>query len=171
MSGLYLGEIRMFAGEYAPVGWAFCDGQLLSIAENNTLFNLIGTTYGGDGQMTFALPDLRGRVPIHMGQRPGNSSYVLGQNDGVESVMLMVSQMPAHTHKAMAQSQQGTTDSPKDGYWANSTLTQFGGGASSGTMNIGALAQSGGGQPHDNMMPFTTVSFIISLNGTYPSQN
>ncbi|KEQ26821.1 phage tail protein [Paenibacillus tyrfis] len=171
MSESYLGEIRMFAGEYAPIGWAFCDGQLLSISENDTLFNLIGTTYGGDGLMTFALPDLRGRVPIHMEQQPGNSSYVLGQKEGVESVTLNKNQLPAHTHKAMAQSQQGTTDSPEGGYWANSTLTQFGGGTSSGTMNPGALAQSGGGQPHDNMMPFTTVSFIISLYGTYPNPN
>lgn len=171
MAEPYLGEIRMFAGEFAPTGWAFCNGQLLSIAENDTLFNLIGTTYGGDGQVTFALPDLRGRVPIHMGQRPGSSSYVLGQNYGVESVTLNTNQLPAHTHMAMAQSQQGTTDSPNDGYWANSTLTQFGGGTPSGTMNPGALAQSGGGQPHDNMMPFTTVSFIISLYGTYPPQN
>ncbi|MGF9913550.1 tail fiber protein [Paenibacillus ehimensis] len=172
MAEPYMGEIRMFAGNFAPLGWALCDGRLLSIAEYDTLFMVIGTTYGGDGQTNFALPDLRGRVPIHMGQNPATSStYSLGQKDGVESVTLIANQMPAHTHGVMAQSQQGTSNSPAGGYWANSTLTQFGGGTPGGTMNPNALTPSGGGQPHDNVMPFTTVSFIIALHGAYPSQS
>lgn len=170
MSQPYIGEIRMFAGNFAPQGWAFCDGSLMSITDNPTLFNLIGTTYGGDGQNTFALPDLRGRLPIHQG-----SGFAVGQNGGVEQVTLTANQIPVHTHPALGQSQAGNQSNPKNEVWANSALNQF---SSAGvtqsqgpndTMNAGAITSSGGNQPHDNLMPFLAVSFIISLFGIYPS--
>ncbi len=165
----YVGEIRMFGGNFAPAGWAFCNGQLLAISENDTLFNLIGTTYGGDGQNTFGLPDLRGRVPVHMGQGPGLSSYVIGENGGTESVTLTLSQIPSHSHPALAQSQPGTQSSPANGVWAASTLNQYSTNNANATMNAQCLGLAGGSQPHDNMLPFQCVSFIISLYGIYPT--
>src|SRR5437868_3362158 len=125
MSQPFVGEIRMFGGNFAPAGWAFCNGQLLAISENDTLFNLIGTTYGGDGQNTFALPDLRGRVPVHMGQGPGLSNYIIGQNGGVETVTVTIAQIPQHTHPAMAQSEPGNQTSPTGGLWAASNQSQY----------------------------------------------
>lgn len=166
----YVGEIRMFGGNFAPAGWAFCEGQLLAISENETLFNLIGTTYGGDGQSTFALPDLRGRVPVHAGQGAGLSSYVLAQSGGTEVVTLTVAQMPAHSHAALAQSASGVQTSPANGVWAASTLSQFSANSSNANMNPASLGAEGGSQPHDNMLPFLCVSFIISLFGIFPSQ-
>ena len=161
----FVGEIRMFGGNFAPAGWAFCDGQLLSIAENETLFNLIGTTYGGDGQSTFALPDLRGRIPVHMG-----SGFSLAQSGGTETVTLTVQQIPSHTHLAAEQSGNGTQASPGGGVWAQSNLNQYSANNANASMNPAALAATGGSQPHDNMMPFLAVSFIISLFGIFPSQ-
>src|SRR6266478_4251251 len=125
MSSPFIGEIRMFAGNFAPVGWAFCNGALMAIAENDALFNLIGTTYGGDGQTTFALPDLQSRVPIHMGQGSGLSNYVIGEKAGVESVTLTTNQIPIHTHSLLCVSGGGSASNPAGGLWAGSDVTQY----------------------------------------------
>lgn len=173
MSESYVGEIRMFAGSYAPQGWAFCDGSLVSIAENETLFTLIGTTYGGDGINTFGLPDLRGRVPIHQGAGPGLSTRTIGEAGGAETVTLTVPQIPAHNHAALASNAGGNADTPANNFWsASATTTQYVPGDQANTaMGASAIVFAGGNQPHDNMLPFTTISFIISLYGIYPSQN
>ncbi|UFJ39582.1 tail fiber protein [Brevibacillus humidisoli] len=173
MSDAYVGEIRMFAGNFAPLGWAFCDGQLLSISENSTLFSLIGTTYGGDGETTFALPDLRGRIPLHAGTNPTTgTAYPLGQKGGVETVTLTVDQLPAHTHQVAAQSQEVAEKSTVSGaVWAPSSVQQYSTSGPTGTMSASAVATAGGSQPHDNMMPAQCISFIISLWGIYPSPN
>ena len=171
MAQPYVGEIRMFAGNFAPAGWMFCEGQLLPISEYETLFNLIGTTYGGDGQSTFALPDLRGRVPLHMGQGPGLSNYIIGQNGGTEAVTLTTLQLPQHSHAAMAQSQTGGQTSPAGGVWAASTLSQYSTNAADANMNPASIQPNGGNQPHDNMLPFQCISFVISLSGVYPPQS
>jgi microcystin-dependent protein len=165
MSSPFIGEILMFGGNFAPVGWAFCNGALMAIDQNDALFNLIGTTYGGDGQTTFALPDLQSRVPVHVG--PG---FALGQSAGVETVTLTSSQIPAHSHVPQANAGVGSQSSPAGGVWAQSTLNQFSSAAPSVTMAPQALASSGGSQPHDNMVPFLVVNFILSLFGIFPSQ-
>lgn len=164
----YIGEIRMFGGNFAPAGWAFCNGQLLAIAENDALFALIGTTYGGDGEQTFALPDLRGRLPLHI-----TTGYPLGQAGGSESVTLTLNQIPNHSHIPQASSQAGGASDPTGNVWAGSSLNQFTTDVPTvpGSMNSGAIAAAGGGQPHENMMPYLTVSFIISLFGIFPSQS
>jgi microcystin-dependent protein len=162
----YVGEIRMFGGNFAPAGWMLCQGQLLPISENETLFNLIGTTYGGDGQSTFALPNLASRVPIHQG-----SGFVLAQAAGAESVTLTIQQIPIHNHVPAANSGNGTQSSPSNGVWAQSTLNQF---SSTNPPNEAmapqAILASGSSQPHDNMMPYLAINFIISLFGIFPSQ-
>ena len=160
----------MFAGTFAPVGWLMCDGQILSIASNDALFSLIGTTYGGDGQTTFALPDLRSRMPVHAGQTPRLGQMAIGQAGGSESVSLTTNQLAGHSHAVSACSQVGTQDSPANAAWANSgsTLNLFASGPATVTFAPAAITASGGGQPHDNMMPFTTVSFIIATEGIYP---
>ena len=167
MSSPFIGEIRMFGGNFAPVGWAFCNGALMPIAENDALFNLIGTTYGGDGQTTFALPDLQSRVPVHVG--PG---FALGQSGGVESVTLTTSQIPAHSHVPQANSAAGTQPSPANGVWAstNPSINNYSNVAPSLNMDPAAIGPSGGSQPHDNMVPFLAVNFILSLFGIFPSQ-
>jgi microcystin-dependent protein len=168
MAQPYVGEIRMFAGNFAPAGWMFCSGQLLPISENETLFNLIGTTYGGDGQSTFALPDLQSRVPIHQGQGSGLYSYILAETGGVESVTLTQNQMPTHTHIPLA-SNTGASDTPANNFWANSTLGKpYVAAPPVVQMNAGTIGPSGGNQPHDNMIPYLCVSYIISLFGIYP---
>ena len=173
MSQPYVGEIRMFGGSFAPTGWAFCAGQLMQISENDVLFSLIGTTYGGDGQETFGLPDLQGRIPLHQGQGPGISqNYQLGEMAGVESVTLTVPQTPIHTHALIGSSSIATDPSPQDDILATSSLlTPYVGLAPDATLAANAIGVSGGSQPHDNMMPFLVVSFIISLFGIYPTQN
>ncbi len=166
MSGPFVGEIRMFAGNFAPAGWAFCNGALIPISENETLFNLIGTTYGGDGQSNFALPNLQSRVPVHVG--PG---FALGQSGGVETVTLTVSQIPAHSHVPQCNSGDGSQSSPQGGVWAKSTtLSEYTNTSPSLTMDPAALGSAGGSQPHDNMIPFLVINFIISLFGIFPSQ-
>jgi microcystin-dependent protein len=165
----YIGEIRMFGGNFAPVGWALCDGQLLSIAENDTLFNLIGTTYGGDGQSTFALPDLRGRIPVHEG-----SGYILGEPAGVEQVTLSVGQIPAHNHPLLGSSANSTTTSPTGnvgGTSAEVTVFAYGTDNPPTTLATQSISPAGGSQPHDNFQPYLCVNFIISLYGIYPTQN
>jgi microcystin-dependent protein len=164
MSSPFIGEIRMFGGNFAPAGWAFCDGSLMAISDNDALFQLIGTTYGGDGQTTFALPDLRSRVPMHVG--PG---FALAQAAGEETLTLTVSQIPAHTHVPQANSNPGTQASPTGAVWAQSTLGQFSAAAPSTSMDPGTLGSAGSSQPHDNMVPFLAVNFILSLFGIFPS--
>jgi len=176
MSDFYVGEIRMFAGNFAPAGWAFCEGQLLPISENETLFNLIGTTYGGDGQETFSLPDLRGRVPVHSGTHPPSGrNLAFAEYGGVETVTLTVQQMPSHTHLISASGDRGTAAfTNTTGYPA---ATAVAGTAIYGTSNggvvpmaVGAISMAGGAQPHENMAPYICVNFIISLFGVFPSQ-
>lgn len=164
----YIGEIRMFAGNFAPAGWMLCEGQLIPISENDTLFNLIGTTYGGDGQQTFALPDLRGRLPIHQG-----NDVVLAQKGGVEEVTLISSQIPAHNHTLFGSSNAASRASPAGavaGATQASTITAYGTDSPVVNMAPAALQPTGGSQPHTNFQPYLCVNFIISLFGIYPSQ-
>jgi microcystin-dependent protein len=167
MSYPYVGEIIPVAFEFAPSGWAHCDGQLLEIAQNEVLFQLIGTTYGGDGQETFALPDLRGRAPVHQGQAPGGSSYQIGDMAGAEAVTLSSDQMPSHTHTIAASSSFTSTD-PSAGVPAPGSAY----GDTDGTsMHPAMLSAAGGGQPHENMSPYVAVNWVISLFGIFPSPN
>lgn len=167
----YVGQIMAFGGNYAPQGWALCDGSLLSIDQYQVLFTLIGTTYGGDGQTTFALPDLRGRAALHQGQGPGLSSYSLGQAGGAEAVTLTVGQLPPHSHPVLGNSGAGTSPNPSGAVWAGSPVSVYtAGAAANAAMNATAVSASGGSQPHDNMLPFLTLNFCIALEGIYPSQ-
>jgi microcystin-dependent protein len=171
----FIGEIRMFGGNFAPVGWVFCAGQNLQIAQNDALYSLIGTTYGGDGQTTFKLPDLQGRVPVHQGTNPATGTpYPLGQQAGTEQVTLTLAETPIHTHAAQAQSANGTQAGPGNGVWAtelDSNLKPFSVNQTpSGVMNSACLGTTGGSQPHDNVMPFLAINFIIALEGIYPSK-
>jgi microcystin-dependent protein len=172
MSQPFVGEIRMFGGSFAPAGWAFCDGQLMPISENDVLFNLIGTTYGGDGQETFALPDLQGRVPIHAGQGPGISqNYQLGEKAGTESVTITAATTPIHNHALIASTAVATNPSPKDNILAASpTISPYVIDIAGPQLVATAVQPTGGSQPHDNMMPFLCISFIISLFGIFPHQ-
>jgi len=171
MSNPFIGEIRMFGGNFAPANWAFCNGQLIAISQNDTLFTLIGTTYGGDGVNTFALPNLQGRVPMHQGTS-GAGNHVLGELAGSESVTLTTNQYPAHSHSFTASSGAGALPAPGSNVLAASpTLAAFTTQAPNVSLNPAALTPSGGSQPHDNMQPFLCVSFIISLFGIFPSQN
>jgi microcystin-dependent protein len=165
MSQPFVGEIRIVGFNFAPVGWELCNGQLLSISENAPLFNLIGTTYGGDGQATFGLPNLQGRVPIHMGD-----DYVIGELSGTETVTLDLSQIPVHSHQLNAQRAAGNLTSPSAGIWAASALEQFSSGPPTTSMAAG-LENSGASQAHNNMPAFQCVNFVISLFGVYPSQD
>ena len=172
MAQPYIGEIRMFAGNFAPAGWMFCDGTQLAISENDALFTLIGTTYGGDGQETFNLPDLRGRVPIHQGSAPGGSTYTIGQTGGSESVTLTTQQIPAHNHTLMATTAVGTQVNPGGNLLANSQGPQpYIQESPDAGLNPQALAPVGGSQPHENLQPFLGISFIISLYGLFPPRN
>jgi microcystin-dependent protein len=164
----FIGEIRMFGGNYAPRDWAFCNGQLLQISQYTTLFAIIGTTYGGDGRTTFALPDLRGRVPLHPGQGPGLSRRSLGQRGGTESTTLSVNQMPSHTHVAQANSGDGDSSTPEGNFWAKSGADYHT--AYNANMSPGAIANTGGSQAHENMQPYLGIHFIIALEGIFPSR-
>lgn len=165
MAQPYVGEIRMFAGNFAPAGWMFCEGQLLPISEYETLFQLIGTTYGGDGQTTFALPDLRGRLPIHQG-----NGLALAETGGAEEITLTVNQMPAHGHPFLAAAINGDQISPGGNVPANSfNITPYINDASTGNMSASAILPVGGSQPHTNFQPYLCVDFIISLYGIFPS--
>jgi microcystin-dependent protein len=168
MSQPYVGEIRIFGGNFAPAGWAFCDGQEIPISENDTLFNLIGTTYGGDGMETFALPNLQGRVPLHMGQGPGLTNRTLAETGGTESETLSTQQIPLHNHTPLA-SGTGGSDSPTGNVWGSSvTGKPYVAAPANASLNPSSIAPAGGSQPHDNMMPYLAVSYIISLYGIYP---
>lgn len=177
MSTPYIGEIRMFGfgTRGAPNGWQACDGSLLPISEYDALFALIGTTYGGDGQTTFAVPDLRGRVPIHQGTGPGLSTYVIGQRAGTETVTVLPTQMPAHTHTVVATTAAATTGTPGNtvipGAVANQTMyvTDTAGGTPF-TLSAQSVTNAGGSQPHENCMPTLTVQYCIATQGIFPSQ-
>jgi microcystin-dependent protein len=163
----FIGEIRMFGGNFAPAGWMFCEGQVLPIDENDALFNLIGTTYGGDWQSTFALPDLRGRLPVHVGV-----GSVLGEAGGVESVTLTPQQIPGHTHPLLGTGSTATASTPRNAVLAASTgatVSPFGTDAPLTTLAPESLGPAGGSQPHENLQPYLCISFIISLFGIFPS--
>ncbi|HAV35430.1 MAG TPA: phage tail protein [Massilia sp.] len=173
MSEPYVGEIRMFAGNFAPMDWALCQGQLLSIAENELLYAVIGNTYGGDGQTTFALPDLRGRVPLHAGTGNGLSPRALGEQGGAENVTLTTNQLAAHTHSMTASRDPGNSAyTGANGVPASVTGTPvYGPVATPGPMMANVVGAAGGSQPHDNMAPYLCINFIIALYGLYPQQN
>lgn len=165
MAQPYVGEIRMFAGNFAPAGWAFCEGQLMSIAENETLFQLIGTTYGGDGQITFSLPDLRGRLPIHQG-----NGFILAATGGAEEITLTVNQIPAHSHPFLGSAVNGSQAAPAGALCATSTvMTPYASETPSSSMAPSSITPLGGSQPHTNFQPYLCVDFIISLFGIFPS--
>ncbi len=167
MSNPYVGEIRMFGGNFAPAGWMFCSGQLLAISENDTLFNLIGTTYGGDGQSTFGLPDLRGRVPIHLG-----NGFTLAETGGAEQVTLTVNQIPVHSHSLLASGGIGNAVNTTGNLVSNSQgAVPYIEDVATLNMSPLAIAPIGGSQPHTNFQPYLCVSFIISLFGIFPPPN
>lgn len=161
----YVGEIRMFAGNFAPVGWMLCEGQLLPISEYETLFVLIGTTYGGDGESTFALPDLRGRIPVHRG-----NGITFAESGGTEQVTLTINQIPNHTHALLGTTLSGASNNASNNvYGASNGYDLYIADPDGPNLNTSALSQVGGSQPHNNMMPFTCLNFIISLFGIFPS--
>ena len=168
MAQPYVGEIRMFGGNFAPAGWMFCEGQLLPISENETLFQLIGTTYGGDGQSTFALPDLRGRIPLHQG-----NGFILAETGGAEEITLTVNQIPAHGHPMLATANAATDTAPSQSSVLaralSATVTPYGSDNPKGPLNASSVGVVGGSQPHTNFQPYLCVNFIISLFGIFPS--
>jgi microcystin-dependent protein len=170
MSSPFIGEIRMFAGNFAPAGWAFCNGALMPISENDTLFNLIGTTYGGDGQETFGLPDLQGRVPIHEGTG-GGSTYQIGEKAGTETVTLSTNQIPQHNHLVMASTAIANDANPQNNVVAQADVDMYLSDVTDISLNAASIGSTGGSQPHENMAPYLAINFIISLFGVYPTQN
>jgi len=172
MAEPFVGEIKMFAGQFVIYGWAYCNGQFMDISQNETLYNLIGTTYGGDGQQTFALPDLRSRVPIHVGSN-GVNTYVIGQNGGYETVTLAAAQTPQHTHTAVCSSTPGVSSAPLGNVWAQNPASKQYGDPSliNGQTANTVVSTAGSNLPHDNMMPYLAVNFLISLYGVYPTQS
>jgi microcystin-dependent protein len=169
MSDPFVAEIRIFAGNFEPNGWAFCDGRLIPIAQNTALFSLLGTTYGGDGRTTFALPDLRGRAPMHAGDGPGLSPRSLGESAGTETVTITPAQAPAHTHALNVSTGLADSASPSGNFLANSgTAALYASGPADTPLSAAAVTPVGGEQPHNNLMPYLTVSFIIALQGVFP---
>lgn len=174
MAEPFIGQIMMAGFNFAPRGWALCNGQLMSIAQNTALFSLLGTYYGGDGRVTFALPNLQGRATVHQGQGPGLSPYVIGEESGEQNVTLISTEMPMHTHGANAVSGAGDKPSPIGNFWAGEaggiTFTYATGPANT-TMNVMAIGLAGGSQPHNNQQPFLGLTFVIALEGIFPSRN
>jgi microcystin-dependent protein len=172
MSEPFIGEIRIFGFNFPPRGWATCSGQILPIAQNTALFSLLGTTYGGNGQTTFALPDLRGRVPLSFGQGPGLSNYSLGEVAGAETITLLQSQMPAHMHNVACSSDDSNSGVPTNAYPSAAPAQIY---ASAPTankfMNPAMIAATGGGQPHSNLQPYLVLNYCIALVGIFPSRN
>lgn len=166
MANPFIGEVRLFGGNFPPVGWKFCNGELLPIAEYETLFNLIGTTYGGDGQTTFRLPDLQSRVPIHQG-----NGYVVGETGGVEEVTLTTQQLPVHNHATFASTGAGNLNSPAGALPASGPQGLYSEGTGDAALAATAVAPTGGWQPHENRQPFIAMNYIISLFGIWPSQS
>lgn len=176
----FLGQIVLFAGNFAPKGWAFCHGQIMSISTYTALFSILSTTYGGNGQSTFALPNLAGRVAVGEGHGPGLTKRVIGEMEGEEFVTLNVNQLPAHNHRIVASNAAGTTDVANDNFLANGAVTIARGntipaslyGTSSATnLNINAVSPQGQNHPHENMQPFLVLNYIIALDGVFPSRN
>jgi microcystin-dependent protein len=172
----FIGEIRMFGGSFAPAGWAFCDGSQLPISEYDALFNLIGTTYGGDGQSTFNLPNLAGRIPVCAGTNPATgSTYTYGEMAGTESVTLTTQQIPVHSHNALGSVDPGTSNSPQNTVPASMSVASgqlpYGVDPPPTALSPSSIAPVGGSQPHENLQPFLVVSFIISLYGIFPARN
>lgn len=166
----YIGEIRMFGGSFAPAGWAFCDGQQMPISENDALFTLIGTTYGGDGQETFNLPNLQSRVPIHAGSG-GGGSYQLAEAAGVEEVTLTTQQIPVHNHAMFATTTNGSASNPGSNILAQSpSIKMYSAAAPNTPLAANSITPTGGSQPHTNLQPYLCISFIISLFGVFPQQ-
>lgn len=171
MSEPFVGEIRMFAGNFAPRGWAFCDGQLLAVSQNDALFSLLGTIYGGDGRTTFGLPDMRGRIPIHQGQGPGLSQRPLGSKGGQEQVTLNANRLPSHSHPWYASADAAEDSSPAGHTVATATGSDLYGTSGARAMDTRAITPAPGeGQSHGNLMPFLCIHFIIALFGIYPSR-
>ena len=173
MANPFLGEVRAFPFNFAPKGWAFCDGQLLSIAQNTALFALLGTQFGGDGKSTFALPNLQGNVPLDFGQGPGLTFYNMGDSGGAPSITLLTSEMPAHGHNAHCNSTAGNKTKPNGSYWAKDAagiLSEYATPADGNQMSPQALAIAGNSQPHNNMQPFLTLNFCIALQGVFPAR-
>ncbi|MEZ5333120.1 MAG: tail fiber protein [Thermoanaerobaculia bacterium] len=172
MSEPFVGEIRMFAGNFAPRGWAFCDGQLLAVSQNDALFSLLGTIYGGDGRTTFGLPDLRGRIPLHAGHGPGLSERRLGAKGGAEKVTLTVNQLPSHTHPMKASADAALDIPPAGKVLAESTIaSMYVNEPPTEALSSSSITAVGGSQDHTNQMPFLCVHFIIALVGIYPSRH
>lgn len=168
-----MGEIKMFAGNFAPRGWALCDGQLLAISQHQALFSILGTVYGGDGRTTFALPDLRSRVPMHPGSGPGLTPRTLGEKGGEETNTLSVSQIPSHTHNVNVVEEDGNESIPTGNVPAGTKVLdkEYSSNSPNATMNSETISNTGGGQPVNNVQPYTTVNFIIALQGVFPSSN
>ena len=169
-----LGEIKMFAGNFAPRGYAFCNGQLLAISQNTALFSLLGTNFGGNGITTFGLPDLQGRVPIHWGNGPGLSAYVIGQAGGTENVTLLSTQIPAHSHSLQTNSGPGTAAAPASNEVLAMSTTRdklYSTSAPNTSLSPQSIAATGGNQPHANIQPYLAVTFIIALQGIFPTRN
>lgn len=172
MSVPLIAQVIMFGGNFPPLDWAPCDGRLIAIAQNNALFALIGTTYGGDGVTTFGLPDLRGRVPVSQGTLGGGSTYVIGEMAGVENVTLITSQIPQHSHIAHNNSTVANTTDPTNNYWAaQPALKQYSASPTGAIMKANAIDLSGGSQPHSNIIPFQAINYVIALFGVFPSRN
>ena len=173
MADPFLGEIRTFAGNFAPSGWALCQGQLLPIAQNDALFSLLGTTYGGDGQSTFALPNLAGRISLHQGTGPGLSPRTMGEAGGSEAVSLSGQQIPVHNHAANCSNTGANNLSPVGSYWSTDPGGNTGAySTADGSQLAGtAIGNTGGGQPHNNLQPYLVITYIIALEGIYPSRN
>ncbi len=172
MSEPFVGEIRMFAGNFAPRGWAFCDGQLLAVSQNDALFSLLGTIYGGDGRTTFGLPDMRGRIPIHAGSGPGLSPRRLGAKFGSENETLTVNQLPSHTHPFQASGDLADQSDPTNNLPGNSpSIDLYREGSPVINLNTAAVTNVGGSRSHTNLMPFLCINFIIALFGIYPSRH
>lgn len=176
MSDPFVAEIRIFAGNFAPRGWALCNGQLLPISQNTALFSLLGTTYGGDGRSNFALPNLQGSAPLHAGQGPGLSLYSLGESGGSPTESLLQSEIPSHTHDARAfAAAKGDKTDPTGHFWSKAQYGRLGMSMYKTTgpqqLNAAALSTTGGGQPHNNLMPYLTLTFIIALQGIFPARS
>jgi microcystin-dependent protein len=168
----YLGSVMMAGFNFAPQGWRLCDGQLVSISENDALFQLIGTTFGGDGKNTFGLPDLRSRIPVHQGQGPGLSSYIIGQSGGVEEVTLTVNQIPIHNHLLTASTASGSAATPSNNFIAQNAdgIDSFTN-SSNGTLNTSTMSGTGGSEPHSNIQPYLAIYFSIAMEGIFPAQS
>lgn len=171
MADPFLGEIRIFGFNFAPFGWAMCNGQLMAISQNTALFSLLGTFYGGDGRTTFALPNLQSRVPIHMGQGAGLSPYVIGQQGGTETTTLTVAQIPAHSHPVNANNSAGTFARPLDHFPARTTGEAYAAATDGTTMDPSMIGNTGGSQPFNNVQPYLVLTFCIALSGIFPSRS